>query len=160
VASRPGAAHKVEVGPVARPHGPTASAQGAVGVRVPGAPGADAVGPPLFVGAGEMRHARVASADVLTRYDGEAPGFELRDGPYQRFLVARSRRRDEADGVPGLQRRGLEVRARGQRAGRHRGARDAAVRAAADTSHFSPGTEFPVGEPRRAVPAYRRAAGS
>src|SRR5699024_6358604 len=155
VTSQHVAAHKVEVDLVEQPHGPIAAAQGDDGVRVRVAPGVDEVGPPLFVGAGQIRHSRVASADVLTRYDGEAPGFELRDGPYQRFLVARSRRRDEADGVPGLQRRGLEVRARGQRAGRHRGARDAAVRAAADTSHFSPGTDFPVGEPRRAVPAYR-----
>src|SRR5699024_12233066 len=124
VTSQHVAAHKVEVDLVEQPHGPIASAQGDDGVRVRVAPAVDEVGPPLFVGAGQIRHSRVASADVLTRYDGEAPCFELRDGPYQRFLVARSRRRDETDGVPWLQRRGLQVRARGQAASRARGVAD------------------------------------
>src|SRR5699024_1040510 len=67
------AAHEVEVDPVEQPHGAIASAQGDDGVRVRVAPGVDEVGPPLLVGAGQIRHLRVASADVLARDDGEAP---------------------------------------------------------------------------------------
>ena len=73
------------------------------------APRVDEVGAALLIGAGEVVDARMPGAQMSARYDVETPRLQLGDRPLQRVLVRGARGGDETHGVPGDQRRGVEI---------------------------------------------------